>query len=183
MSIEQPHFGRRESDREKPATDPSEEPVLPLPELQDGNMENYIHAHSVELGFEGAREKIIEILRIVKEDEKAVELITATLESIFRYVESIYKMEIQTKLLSLRWEGQELAEKIQTHDTRRRHAHNALIANLISCTRYLNEHFFSENPSTGIYNGEPQHLIEQNRHAIADWAIEVEHEILLNRSR
>ena len=194
MRFEQ-KFSRRVSD--KPDTDSAEEPLLPmdlvtevqeelplpLPRLEDEQIENYIHEHNTEAMFLGAREHIIEILQTVKDDERAVELINETLQSIFRYVESIYKMEVQTKLLSLRWEGQELRDKIQNHDERRRRAHDALIANLVSCTRYLNEHFFSKNPGTGIYNRDRQHLIDQNRIAIGDWAIEVEHEILLARPR
>ncbi|MEK9173831.1 MAG: DUF3232 domain-containing protein [Patescibacteria group bacterium] len=159
------------------------EPLLPIPELQDDLIEDYIHEHGIEVGFEGSRNRVIEILKIVREDEVATEMINETLKSIFRYVESIYILETQARILEFRFEGDEYKERVSGHDSRRRRAHDALIANLISCTRYLNEHFFSAQPSTGIYNGDPQHLIEQNRLAIADWAIELEHEILLGRER
>jgi hypothetical protein len=181
MSPETPSFERR-INPETPPT-PEEEPLLPLPGINDERIIDYIHEHSHEVGFEGAKQHIIEILKVVQKDEGAVELINETLLSIFSYIESIYKMEVQTKMLSLRWEGSELADKIKRHDERRRRAHDALISNLTATTRYLNENFADRVPKTGIYNGDALHLINQNRVAIADWAIELEHEILLGRER
>ena len=180
------HFEHGPQERRKSAKEEKDldaEPLLPMPELQDGLIEDYIHAHGTEVGLEGSRNRVIEILKIVREDETATEMINETLKSIFRYVESIYTAETQARILEFRFSGDEYKERVSAHDSRRRRAHDALIANLISCTRYLNEHFFSDQPSTGIYNGNPQHLTEQNRLAIADWAIELEHEILLSRKR
>ena len=183
MNLEQPPMRRAEDQKkEKPSLD--KEPLLPLPELQDEQIETYIHEHGAEARFEGAKDRVIEILKIVQEDEKAVELITQTLTSIFRYVETIYTMETNVKLLAFRWEGEDLTERIERHDKNRRRAHDALIANLNATTRYLNENFSEELPdNTGIYNGDSSHLTEKNRLAIADWAIELEHEILLQRSK
>ena len=179
-----PPMKRAEDSEKIEPVDLVKEPYLPLPELHDdANLEMYIHEHGMESGLEGAKDHVLEILKIVKEDEQAINLITETLLSVFRYVESIYKMEINTKMLTLRWEGRELAEKVERHDKRRRIAHDALISSLISTTRYLNTHFEGEVPQTGIYNGDALHLVNQNRLAIADWAIELEHEILLGRSK
>lgn len=176
-----PHMNRAEDQEPTEVSDAKMEPLLPMPELQDAEIEKYIHKHGVEVGFEGAKDRVLEILHVVKEDAKAVEMINETLNSLFRYIETIYNLELNTRMLGLRWEGKELSEKIERHDQRRRRAHDALISNLNATTRYLNENFSGQVPQTGIYNGDPTHLLQQNRVAIADWAIELEHEILLGR--
>lgn len=174
----------RAEDQKKPEIpDPENEPLLPFPELKDAGIETYVHENRVEVGHEGAKDKVLEILRIVQDDEKAVEMINETLESIFRYVETIYNMEVNVKMLAFRWEGDDLKEKIERHDKSRRRAHDALISNLNSTTRYLNENFSGQVPETGIYTGDPSHLLTQNRIAIGDWAVELEHEILIGRAK
>ena len=180
---EVPPMNRAEDREKKEPHDLEREPLLPIPELQSAEMERYVHEHGAEVGFEGAKEKVIEIIKIVQEDEKALKLINETLESVFRYVEAVYNLELNAKLLARRWEGREYAEKVERHDGRRRKAHDSLIASLIATTRYLNTHFSGKVPETGIYTGDAIHLVEQNRVAIADWAIELEHEILLGRDK
>jgi hypothetical protein len=174
---------RAEDQIEKEGVDLEKEPFLPLPELRDEGIEDYVHEQSAEVGFEGAKDRVLEILKIVQEDDTAVEMINDTLSSLFRYIETIYNMEITVKMLSFRWEGEELKERIERHDKNRKRAHDALISSLISTTRYLNTHFSQKVPETGIYNGDREHLIQKNRVAIADWAIELEHEILLSRNK
>ncbi len=178
-----PPMNRAEDKENRESQDLEREPLLPMPELQSDDMERYVHEHGAEVGFDGAKEKVIEVIKIVQEDEKALKLINETLESVFRYVEAVYNLELNTKLLARRWEGREYAEKVERHDGRRRKAHDSLIASLISTTRYLNTNFSGQVPETGIYTGDALHLIEQNRLAIADWAIELEHEILLGRAK
>lgn len=185
MSPEEFPPAKRAEDQKKTETpaDLENEPLLPFPDLKDTGIETYVHENRVEMGFEGAKDRVLEVLKIVKEDEKAVEMINETLASIFRYVETIYTMEVNVKMLAFRWEGDDLAERIERHDKTRRRAHDALIATLNSTTRYLNENFAGQIPQTGIYTGDPTHLLTQNRAAIGDWAIELEHEILLGRAK
>ncbi len=193
MSPEKPFLRKTDT----PATPPTfEEPFIPGLELKpepaplpepparhDGEISKYVHENNFESLFGGAKEQLISVLEIVKHDEKAVELIHQTLVSIFRYVETIYTMETRTKILGFRLDGDDFKEQVSRLDSNRKRAHDALIGNLLATTRYLNENFEGQVPETGIYNGDRLHLIQQVRHAIGDWAIEVEHEILLDRAR
>ncbi len=201
MGKEQPlFFTRRTDDKNEPTIKNLEdEPLLPMeeiipekqeelplpepPERHDGEIANYVHEHNFEVLFGGAKDQLISVLETVKGDPKAVELIHETLSSIFRYVETIYTMETRTKILGFRLEGDAFKEQVSRLDSSRKKAHDVLIGNLNATTRYLNENFQGQVPETGIYNGDKLHLVNQVRHAIGDWAIEVEHEILLDRAR
>ncbi len=160
-----------------------ESDILMPPERHDGEIEKYVHDNNFESIFGGAKEQLISVLETVKDDEKAVEFIHQTLKSIFRYIETIYTMETQMKLLGFRLEGDDYKERVSKYDSSRRRAHDALISNLLATTRYLNENYAGKIPETGIYNGNRVDLIQKNRHSIGDWAIEVEHEILLARNK
>lgn len=175
---------RRESDNKEDSlsnTPDENQYALPIPHLDDDGLENYVMEHR-ELAFEGSKETLLEVIKVVKEDPNAIKLIEETLEKIFRYVEAIYKMEIALPFLELRSQSrEEFQEKMQAHDTRRKRAHDALIAALISSTRYLNQNYAGKVPETGIFKGDKMSLIQQDRLAIAEWAIELESEILQAR--
>lgn len=156
---------------------------LPMPTIDEEGLERYIMEHKEE-AFEGSRDILLEVIQVVKEDPNAIKLIEETLEKIFRYVETIYRMETALPFIRLRSQStEEYQEKMKAHDIRRKRAHDALISTLVSCTRYLNQNYAGQVPETGIYKGDPQGLIRQDRLAIAEWAIELESEILQERAR
>lgn len=186
---------RRTEDYKEKSSNLEQEPLLPgletkppinlpmPPDRHDGEIEQYVHENNFESIFGGAKEQLISVLEIVKGDEQAVELIHETLKSIFRYIETIYNMETQLKILGFRLEGDDYKDRMTRYDASRKRAHDSLISNLLATTRYLNEHYSGKMPETGIYNGDKADLIKQARHRIGDWAIEVEHEILLARNK
>lgn len=174
---------RRKEDQREAVPSTEEQYQLPMPIIHEQGLENYIMEHK-EVAFEGSKEILLEVIQVVKEDPNAIKLIEETLEKIFRYVEMIYRMEIAIPFLQLRSQSpEEYKEKMEAHDVRRKRAHDALISTLISCTRYLNQHYAGQVPETGIYKGDPISLIQQDRLAIAEWAIELESEILQERVR
>lgn len=186
-------FERRNPVGPEPEIDFETEPHLPgfdpqLPEVSP-EVEKYVHEHQRESMFGGAYEQTQKIIELLKkeEDEDGLKLVGGLLKSVGNYCNSIFTMETQTKMLRFRYDGDDLADRISKHDRHRKRAHDALIADLTSCVRYLNKEYSGKVPSTGIYNGEESHLINSeergNRTMIGDWAVELEHEILLSRQR
>lgn len=157
---------------------------LPGPTVEDERMKTYIETQGREVtSVHDSKARILEIMQTVHENPDALKLINETLNSVFRYVEAIYTAEVTMQIAKYRMEGEEYRQTCEQLDRRRSQAHEALISTLTACNRYLFENFEGNIPVGGICTADPTSLQTNKRLAIADWAIELEYEILQGRTR
>lgn len=156
---------------------------IPEPDINDPRMEAYIAEQNKETTAHDSIQRLSGILETVHTDENALKLIHETMKSIFRYVEAIYNAEVTMQIEKYRLEGNEYQDTCERLDRRRSQAHDALIASLTACNRYLFQTYGEEIPVGGICTADPVALQANQRLAVADWAIELEYEILQGRKR
>lgn len=160
----------------------SVKPGLSHPHVESEDMEKYIAERGAESGLKETKERVFEVLDIVHEDADAIRLIDGVLQSVFQYVETIYNMEVSMRMAKYRLEGDAYREFVENLDTRRKQSHDALLSSIASCNRYLFEHYEGKVPEGGICKVDPSTVQMNQRRAIGDWAIELESEILQQRS-
>ena len=111
------------------------------------------------------KERIIEILALIKEDKTATAITVEVMVKAVNYVDAVYNMET-----ALAADKKIPAPEIAIMDQRRALAHNALIDSIFICNRYLFTHF-ERVPIGGIYSADPETLSPvTNRRAVGDWA-------------
>lgn len=129
-------------------------------------------------------DRIRAVSDMMKNDPKALSLISSVLQSALRYVSAVYTME--TTLSLLRLTGSEsLKEETSRLDQLRSLAHNSLIDSIRICNRYLFQSYgFDRIPAGGIYSSDPIHLTDNvYRAAIGDWAGDLIASVFSSRPR
>lgn len=129
-----------------------------------------------------ALERLEQILEIAKDDEVSLSLAEKLMESAERYFQSVVSMERKVKLAKYRLEGKDLRDLIQSLDTTRHLAHNALLDNVAILNRYLfKEYGIDTVPAGGVYSEDPETI--RDRAAVGDWAGKLLFGLYVNRKR
>ncbi len=120
------------------------------------------------------KQRILDVLSVVKKDEKACTLIQQVLESAVEYMAAAFHTETRGAMERARGtEGAEYRAVMESLDRAQRRKHDVLIDNLRIANRYLMKTVGKDEiPAGGLYTENPWHLseMELDRRAIGDWA-------------
>ena len=121
------------------------------------------------------KKRFIDVLSVVKDDKRAVELIGVVFSKIINYATAVYDMETLHHVNTLLLEPDQFREATKRLDEKRTITHNSLIDSIRICNRYLFKMFGTEViPLGGVYSQDPIHLTDDHyRYAIGGWAGDV----------
>lgn len=118
------------------------------------------------------KREFLELVKACGKDEELLDFVEASMNHMTTYVAKVAFMEYALPMYNVRYEGEELRDKVQDLDQKRRSAHEAAIASVNSLTRLAK--------SMGVepmYHGDPD-----NRYQIADFCENMVHEFFVERS-
>jgi hypothetical protein len=118
------------------------------------------------------KKRFLDVLAVVKDDKRAVELIGVIFSKIINYATVVYDMETLRHVNALLLEPEQFRENANRLDENRTMAHNSLIDSIRICNRHLFRTFGTEViPPGGVYSQDPIHLTDDHyRYAIGSWA-------------
>lgn len=121
------------------------------------------------------KKRFLDVLAVVKDDKRAVELIEVVFSKIINYATAVFDMETLHYVNTLLLEPEQFREATKRLDENRTRMHNSLIDSIRICNRHLFRTFGTEViPPGGVYSQDPIHLTDDNyRHAIGSWAGDV----------
>ena len=133
----------------------------------------------------GCKQRFLDVLSIVQDDKKSVELIGVVLSKIAAYCLAVYNSESHRITNAVVLEPEQLRESMEHLDTTRTIMHNSLIDAIRICNRHLFRTFGTDKiPPGGIYSHDPIHLTDDiYRSLIGNWAGEVFNAFFVERKR
>lgn len=109
------------------------------------------------------KKEFLQLIEAYKEDEDFLDAILENMSRIVRYVDAVTAMEYQIPIIYARYEGEEVRDKIQNLDSRRRTAHEAAIVAVAQLTRWAKVKEVSP-----MFDGDVT-----NRYEIADFCMDL----------
>jgi hypothetical protein len=121
------------------------------------------------------KKRFLDVLAVVKDDKRAVELIGVVFSKIINYATVVYDMETLYYVNNVLLEPDKFRDATKRLDEDRTRMHNSLIEAIGICNKYLFGTFGTEViPPGGVYSQDPIHLTDDNyRNTIGSWAGDV----------
>ena len=131
------------------------------------------------------KQRILDVLAIVMDDKRSVELIGVVLSKVAAYCLAVYNSESHRITNIVVMEPEQLRESMEHLDSTRTIMHNSLIDAIRICNRHLCRTFGNDKiPPGGIYSFDPIHLTDDiYRSLIGNWAGEVFNAFFIERKR
>ena len=118
------------------------------------------------------KEKYINLVNVCKEDADMLEIVNSDIAALGLYVNAVYMMETTLPIIRVRYDGEELRDRVERLDRNRRDYHERAIMGVKRLNRFAAMMNVEE-----IFDGDVN-----DRYAIADFCMETVTEIFNDRT-
>lgn len=109
------------------------------------------------------KREFLSLVEAVKDDQELLEFVGVKMNAFLDYVDAVVNMEVMQPIIYARYEGQDIRDRIQELDSKRRSKHEVAIAAAAQITR-LSEKYHV----TPMFNGDVE-----DRYQVADFCMEM----------